>query len=307
MKKDKVSRGFVTLATGRDEYYLLAHYLLLSYRFHTRSDVPFAVICDRENEYTSDFDKVVVMDNPKFSVFDKMRLPELAPFDETIFIEADCLAYRDLNGLWDVFGNSPDFGGLGIILPIDSDEGWIPSGYLGPYQGRFEHQFIHQGGVYFMRKNRLGEFIRTCEDIYLHREEFHFKLPNEEPVFILACMVHGFEPVTTWTDVFCFFPAVKLTKADIKRGLLRFEIGNHYFVSWPGLYLLHWGTENTRKPLYLKEAETVRSLIGQGRHAGRLIPLRIKIETCLRRVGDFLKPLVPSPVRVFLKSLLSSS
>ena len=300
-----VSRGFVTLATGRDEYYILAHNLLLSYRFHTRSDVPFAIICDKENEYTSDFDKVVVMDSPKFSVFDKLRLPELAPFDETIFIEADCLAYRDLNGLWDVFGNSPDFGGLGIILPIDSDEGWIPPEYLGPYQGRFDHQFIHQGGVYFMRKHRLSEFIRTCKDIYLHRDEFHFKLPNEEPVFILACMVHGFEPVKSWQEIFCFLPAVKLTKADIKRGLLRFEI--YSSESWPGLYLLHWGTENTRKPLYLKEAETVLSLIGQGKHACRLIPLRIIMQRYLRRAKEFLKPLIPLRVKVFLKSLLSSS
>ena len=59
MEITKGSKGFVTIATGRDEYYRLAHNLLLSYKYFTKSPLPFALLCDRENEYTSDFDQIV--------------------------------------------------------------------------------------------------------------------------------------------------------------------------------------------------------------------------------------------------------
>ena len=189
-------KGFITIATGKDEYYVLAHHLLMSYRFHSRSSVPFGIICDRQNGFTADFDTVVLMEDPQFSVFDKLRLPELSPFDETIFIEADCLAYRDLNGLWGLFQDGPDFGALGTVRSLDDEAGWIRAEYLGPYRSRVKQQFQHQGGVYYMRKGpALDDFTRTCKEIRQHQDDFHFKLPNEEPVFALACMLHGFLPV----------------------------------------------------------------------------------------------------------------
>ena len=102
-KKQSAKRGFVTMATGSDEYYILARNLLSSYHYFTSSPMPFAIVCDRENEYTAGFDDVVLMDNPSCTVFDKLRLPELVPYEESIFIEPDSLAYRDLNGLWKEF------------------------------------------------------------------------------------------------------------------------------------------------------------------------------------------------------------
>ena len=289
------SRGFVTIATGRDEYYILAHNLLRSYHFHSRSPMPFAIICDRENEYTADFDTVVVMDRPLFSVFDKLRLPELAPFAETIFIEADCLAYRDLNGLWKIFKDGPDFGTLGTVLPLDSEKGWIDPAFLGPYQGRIQQQYLHQGGVYYLRRDRLEAFRQTCRDIYLHREEFHFRLPNEEPIFALACTLHGFKPPKDWIDVFCYYPAVTVLRMDIKKGILSFALP-YRPVSPPGLFLVHWGTDNTRKPLYKREADAVA--LNENRTFARfLIHFRDRFQTFLSWIHGFLKPLIPLSVK----------
>ena len=304
-------RGFITLATGKDEYYVLAHNLLMSYRFHSRSKVPFGIICDRRNEYTADFDTVVVMDDPQFSVFDKLKLPELAPFEETIFIEADCLAYRDLNGLWKVFRDAPDFNGLGCFLPLDSERGWIRPEFLGPFTGRFEQQFQQQGGVLFMRRGRLDDFISTCRYISLHLDDFHFKFENEEAVFTLASMVHGFMPVQDWVDVFCFYPDAIIKQIDIKRGLLRYSLKPPYtHDSAPGLFLLHWGSSNTRGPLYKREADAVVPLAIQGKHAGPFIPfwrMVAIVSHCARRLPiwwrdfiSFLKSLVPLSFRTYL-------
>ena len=296
------SRGFVTMATGKDEYFILAQNLLRSYHFHTRSPMPFAIICDRENEYTADFDAVVLMDHPQHSFFDKLRLPELAPFDETIFIDADCLAYRDLNGLWEIFKDGPDFGTLGPVRPLDWETGWINPDYLGPYQGRFQEQYLHQGGVYYMRKDRLDAFIQTCRDINLHREAFHFRIPTEEPVIALACMLHGYKPPKHWIDVFCYYPVGTVLRMNIKWGILSFSLPNRP-VSPPGIFLLHWGTENTRTPLYKREAAVVSSN-GNRKFVRFLTRGRDRFQTVLSRFHGFLKPLIPLSVKESLSRIL---
>ena len=295
------------MATGKDEYYILAQNLLRSYHFHTRSPMPFAIICDRENEYTADFDVVILMDNPQYSVFDKLRLPELAPFAETIFLEADCLAYRDLNGLWKVFKDGPDFGTLGAVLPLDSEIGWINPEFLGPYQGRIQEQYLHQGGVYYMRKDRLDAFKQTCRDICLHREEFHFRLPNEEPVIAMACTLLAYKPPKDWIDVFCFYPAATVLRLNIKWGILSFSLSlPERPVSPPGIFLMHWGTGNTRTPLYKREAAVVSSG-GNRKFARFLIRARIGLQTFLYRILGFLKPLIPVSVKERLCRMLQKT
>ena len=47
-----MEKGFVTLAVGDERYYKLAFNLLLSYRYHNKSSIPFAIIADRKNKYT---------------------------------------------------------------------------------------------------------------------------------------------------------------------------------------------------------------------------------------------------------------
>ena len=108
-----MTRGFVTIATGDEQYYRIAANLLRSYRFFSASPMPFALICDRENEYSAEFDHTIILKDPVFSYLDKLRLPECIPYDETIFIDSDCLAYRDLNEFWDAFKKAHDFSAFG--------------------------------------------------------------------------------------------------------------------------------------------------------------------------------------------------
>ena len=97
MKKQQ-RKGFVTIATGQERYYKLARNLLHSYRLFAKDPFPFAIISDRENEYTSEFDKVIVISDASNSYNDKLKLFRELPFEETIFIDADSLAYGDLHG-----------------------------------------------------------------------------------------------------------------------------------------------------------------------------------------------------------------
>ena len=130
-----MTRGFITIATGGDWYYQLAENLLLSYRLFSEKPMPFAILCDRENEHTKRFDQTIVFTPTGKPFFDKFELLRLAPFDETIFIDADCLAYRDLNEFWDFFAGADDVSGAGYNVPADSDRGctaWRTSAIMLP-------------------------------------------------------------------------------------------------------------------------------------------------------------------------------
>lgn len=222
-------RGFVTIVTGKEAYYRLAHNLLLSYRYHAKSQMPFAILCDQHNRWTEDFDEVVIISNPAYSYFDKMRILDLSPFDETIFIDADCLLFRDPNSLWSLFKNGPDVGVLGATIPLDSDKGWWDVEDLGELKNRVDYKMTIQGGIYYVRNSGkdIPAFIETCRLIEEHYLDYHFRMfedsYSDEMIISLACCVHHYKPAKDWVDVFAFYPEVKFLAMDILSGALEFE------------------------------------------------------------------------------------
>ena len=255
------------MATGRREYYLLARNLLLSYKFHTKKPLPFAIICDRKNSLTRYFDDVVIIDSPTRTYTDKVRILDLSPYDESIFLDADSLAYSDLNELWDFFNDSPPFGILGCVYPLDSDKAWVSVDNAGIFKDRLEFLLTCQGGIYYFRKDELNDFRSTADYILKHYTEFKFRpynsKPSDEKIFTLACSAHGYRPPHDWTSIFAYYPNIKrINKLDIRSGTL------DYVFKWQtenvphpenGKYILHWGTKGTRTRLYTLEMERLRS------------------------------------------------
>ena len=263
-----MTKGFITIATGRREYYVLARNLLLSYKFHTKKPLPFAILCDSENSLTRDFDDVVIIDSPTRSFTDKLRILDLAPYDENIFIDADSLAYSDLNGLWDYFKDVPPFGILGRTIPTDSDKAWISLDNTGIFKDNLKYLIICQGGIYYVRKDGLADFKDTVNYIQKHYLEFKFKkfttTFSDESIFSLACAVHGYLPPCSWRSVFGYYPEIaRIYKSDIRSGTLDYIFkryltdGEHHPEN--GKYLLHFGTKDTRGWLYSLEVERLRS------------------------------------------------
>ncbi len=107
-----MTRGFVTLATGSEKYYKMAVNMLRSFRFHN-PETKMAILCDKENEYTAEFDDAVVLDNVFGSYKDKFRLLVDSPYDESIFIEPDCFVYRNLDFFWEILSAESDFSSFG--------------------------------------------------------------------------------------------------------------------------------------------------------------------------------------------------
>lgn len=256
-------KGFLTLATGKDLYYILAHNLLLSYRYHTKKSTPFAILCDRENEWTADFDQVILIDNPSYSYMDKIRIMDLSPYEETIFLESDCLIYRDLDELWSIFKDSPDLGLLGRTYPKDSKKGWWKDENLGALREKVDYKVICQGGLYYIRNKGkdLPAIQKTIEFIKEQYFSYHFSIFDtvleDETILCLAAAVHHIRPVCNWLDVFVYYPEAVFSKVDIRKGALKAFWSEGDGGEYSHSFFIHFVTSNTLSPtsngLYYRE------------------------------------------------------
>lgn len=256
-----MTRGFITIATGQELYYQLAKNLLLSYRLFSESPYPFAILCDRENEYTALFDTVIVLENPHKNYFDKFELLIRSPYDETIFIDSDCLAYADLNHYWDYFSGADDFSAGGYNFPRDSSDGlfWIDS--IGDYADRVNWKPAIHGGLYFIRRGETCRAIyREYQTIMQHYQEFRW--PDfcvDEPVFGLAMAVHNCRALEEDPANYVYPWLTTALKCDILTGRCSYTTTDQEVVRQGRM--IHWSVRNCRKPLYRFEAEKVNLLV----------------------------------------------
>ena len=142
-----MKNGFFTIATGDEQYYKMAHNLLRSYRHFIKNPLPFAILCDRENEYTSGFDDVRIIPNAHRSYLDKLEVFDRLPYDINVFIDSDCIAYGDLNRLFGLFEEADDFCCFGRALPLDDKTGWFEYENLGELRAKVDYVVGLHGGI----------------------------------------------------------------------------------------------------------------------------------------------------------------
>ena len=247
-----MKKGFITIATGKEEYYALARNLLRSYRRFCPAPLPFAILADRENEYTAEFDDVIIFpDGASNSYLDKLRLAEFAPYDETIFIDADCLAFGDLNVIFDHFKDADDFACFGRVLPLDDKTGWFEYENLGELKEKVSYVVGLHGGIYYMRKGALSRkvmadamgFIPNYKQ-YGFRGKFDL---GDEPLVALAMAVNGCHPIPFIPeDICCYWEHEHHMDIDITQA--KATVDGRY-----DTILLHWGTRFTRGLQYKKQ------------------------------------------------------
>ena len=259
-----MTRGFITIATGNEKYYRLAQNLLLSYKLFCDHPMPFAIMCDRENDITAQFDQVVLLEHPLNTFWDKFALLVRAPYDETIFIDADCLAYADLNAYWDYFAAADDFTGCGTNYPIDSEKGLFQDGQVGEYNGRVHWKPDICGGLYFIRRGEICDALyQECQNICQHYEEYSWPdycAPHaDETVLCLAMAVHGLHAMDADPTNYGHPWEATEMEHDIFTGKCTYTTEWHPKVSQGRL--VHFGTRYCAKPPYLFEVEKMNLML----------------------------------------------
>lgn len=262
-----MARGFITIATGDEKYFRFARNLLMSYRLYTDSPMPFAIACDQTNAYTALFDQVVLLSQDQtdgHSFWTKFELLLHAPYDETIFIDADCLAYGDLNRFWDYFSHAEDFTGCGTNYPIDSPQGLFQVDEIGAYRSRVRWKPVIHGGLYFIRKGPVCTALyEECRSITRHYAQFHW--PDycapyaDEPVLCLAMAALGLHATPADPCNYGIPWEVIEMEQDIFTGKLSYATAWHPRV--PHGLMIHFSTRYCSKPVYLFEEEKLDILL----------------------------------------------
>lgn len=305
----KPSRGFVTIATGDIHYYLLAEALLHSYRRNGGGAWPFAVIAEKENEYTRDFDRVVLMPNPSHSYMDKLRLFDCLPFDETIFIDADCLVYGQIDTWWEYFIQSGDVSCFGYAYDdLSSKRGWFLYDGMGEFRTQISFIPSFSGGVYYVRKTptaaRVFEYAKYAAAHYREYPFAIFEAPADEPVLAFGMAVCGCRPVDR-AEV-----GIYVRRRDLPMDILIPRACWTTKGRTSPVKLVHWGNYGTMKAQYLLEVERLnRDLAGKPMDsfsAKLLYGTGLRYYTLLWHDGLTLLKRIRRRLRLFLNKHLST-
>ena len=259
-----MTKGFITVATGNEQYYKIAQNLLRSYRFTTKEPLPFAVLCEEENEYTKEFDVVKVYPEATRSYLDKLEMFDLLPFDINIFIDADCLVFNDINRLFDIFENADDFCCYGRVLPLDDKTGWFEYDNLNDdLKSQIDYVVGLHGGIYYMRRTEKTKKVlddaKTFSKNYAdYKFKGKFQTPGDEPVVALSMAVNGCKPIPhDLSSIICWWEHENLFKLDITKKYAYCKPLN------TKTDIIHWGTRFTKSIPYCKEMSALQ-LILQG-------------------------------------------
>ena len=252
-----MSKGFITIATGDKKYHDMAKTLVKSYKLTSKEPVRFAVVTDDLNDKFEEFDDVVIIKNATRSYMDKIDIMCYSPYDETIFIDSDCIAFNDLNVYWKDFIGS-DFSAYGRVFYEDSEQAWFKISETLKYKKSLNYSIDLHGGIYYFKKGEMVDNIyKTCKDISNDYSSFrfkNFKKPADEPIVALAMAINGVKPIEVINDRFCFLRNTKEIKADFFNRKLSYWFNNDY--SKDGK-LIHFGTSRTILPLYQIERRKV--------------------------------------------------
>ena len=252
--------GFFTVATGNEHYYHLAQNLLRSYRHFSSNALPFAILADRENAYTGEFDDMILMENVTNSYLDKLSLYDYLPYDISIFIDADCLAYGDLNIIPELFAQADDFCCFGRVLPLEDKTGWFNYEDLGELQSQVSYCVGLHGGIYYIRRGEKSAAVfETAKQIAKDYHKYHFKgkfsTPGDEPIIALSMALNGCRPIPhDLGAICCYWEHENRMDLDIAKGKARISALDKNTV------LVHWGTRFTRQLLYKKQVAALECL-----------------------------------------------
>jgi hypothetical protein len=106
-----MKRGFLTIAYGRASYLRMATGLARSMKFHNPA-VSLALVTDSADSALKKlFDFIIPLDLKLGSgVTQKLHVDRYTPYDETLFVDSDCLAFADPELLWELYKESKGFG-----------------------------------------------------------------------------------------------------------------------------------------------------------------------------------------------------
>jgi hypothetical protein len=180
-----MSAGLITIAYGPHKYMRMAEALALSYR-RWNPTLPFCVVTDAANaERLRAFYDIVLIIDPSYGkgVAQKLCVDRYSPFDETLFVDSDCVFYHDPKLTWDGYATD-DFVIKGWRYLTRQDQhvnvGDLPT--LLAQTGLEKIGSFNSGIFYFRKTERAQRLFDTSREVYARRADLAFKPFKNAPV-----------------------------------------------------------------------------------------------------------------------------
>jgi hypothetical protein len=188
-------RGILTLASGPEHFHRWARYLLVSIR-RLDPTCAVAVVTDQvDSRHLQGFDEVIPLDPSKGLPYQqKLWLDDYSPFAETLFLDADCLLYCDLEQVWASVRSATT---IGVAAREVAAPYWCADVSNLPAEYQVATYLEYNGGlVYWRASTRTGELFAEARDIFEHHyDAFGLRrfgaYPGDEPALALTLSRHG--------------------------------------------------------------------------------------------------------------------
>lgn len=238
------NKGILTIAYGAEKYLRMGRALALSIRQHGNEE-QLAVVTDTPEYFEEVYDHVIPVDLGYGSgVTQKLHLDRYTPFEETLFIDSDCLLYGRPETLWDFFAVDRGIGARSV-RPLTHGDTCQGVRDFDRYLDHFDLKSIPNlkgGFYYFDGSGEALEVFETARDIYAIREDVELtsfknaavadevvigtamELCGAEPLPIDSAPVNTFIGETEPVDL----NVLEGKSRFIKSGLLREPIAIHY-------------------------------------------------------------------------------
>lgn len=254
--------SFFTFATGK-KYINMAFALARSYKCHNGTEIPFCIISSENYRLPHDLKWVQKKIVNKSEIGDglefKLHLLNIAPSEQSIFIDADSLIYDDISFLFKVFKpDAPNVIGLKI-----TDGHWVDEDIQAAC-AEFDLNYVirYCGALYYVIKNERGrQIFDYAMSIYKSGRPFQRNEHTmyDEPIMAIALSKYNVEPIiddgSIWGDLVHFNYNSQL---NVFNGPAEFSnlSGSRNYKFWlpDGIYkskILHVGSGNYNKKPWL--------------------------------------------------------
>ena len=179
------SRGYLTMAARQERFLEMAVDMALSLREHTElpiglaADEPLAALA--QTRYAGVFDRVTLVPR-RFRQGRALKYgaAEASPFEETVFVDADCIVLGPMDDLFDV---------------LASHEMAMTGEHLTPGQDRIHHGFSTTS---LIRRFGLDTYLKTNSGLFCFRRSAALEIMEE----CRACYANEVVKRLRWSALF---------------------------------------------------------------------------------------------------------
>lgn len=211
---------------------------------------PFVVVTDSEDIILREFDNVIVRSPERTGFMSKLMIDLYTPFEETIFIDADCLVGNSIDWWFEAFSNNGSpvsvFGwNIAINETLEN-----PDDYYFKYEKCKELSVNYipsfNGGVYYLKQGVLAKKVFSDARKFVDTNfDGGFLCYGDEPNIALAMAINGCKCLSI--NQILVYPRAKIDLLDMRAKRYRYE---QFEKKYTDLGVIHFGSKHTKKMLY---------------------------------------------------------